>query len=90
MTTRDLLVQKLDDDTHVRGDPRMIAALNSLRDIVSTNKGMPSSTFGLPKIVGQEQSMYEFNLPPTQAVLDMIRKVKGMAHLLESRFGPTI
>jgi hypothetical protein len=78
IAARDLLVQMLGNHSHVRANPKMIAALSSLRQIVEADKVTPSQR--KPKLTGlggSRQLIYELKLPPTDVVLDILRKSKG-------------
>jgi hypothetical protein len=79
ITTRDLLEQTLNNHSHVRDDPKMIAALSSLRQIVEADKVEHSRK--KPKLTGLEggvkQSIFELKLPPTEVILDILHKSKG-------------
>jgi hypothetical protein len=78
IAARDLLEQTLGNNLHVREDPKMIAALSSLRQIVEADKAEPSQK--KPKLTGLgevRQSIYELKLPPAEAILDILRKSKG-------------
>ncbi|KAL9093861.1 MAG: hypothetical protein Q9165_003784 [Trypethelium subeluteriae] len=77
IAARDLLVQTLGNDSHVRDNPKMVAAMNSLRQIVEADKEEPlqkkSPMMGLG---ASRQPIYELKLPPTEIVLDILRKSK--------------
>jgi hypothetical protein len=78
IAARDHLEQTLGNHSYVRDDPKMIAALRSLRHIVKTDNVEPSQR--RPKLTGlggSRQAIYELTLPPTNAVLDLLRKSKG-------------
>jgi hypothetical protein len=78
IAARDLLIQVLGNHSHVRANPKMIAALSSLRQIVEADKIKPSQR--KPKLTGlggTRELIYDLKLPPTEVVLDIIRKSKG-------------
>jgi hypothetical protein len=78
IAAQDLLEQTLGFHTHVRENPKMIAALNLLRQIVEADKVEPSQKRSkLMHPGGLRQSIYELKLPPTEAVLEILRKSKG-------------
>lgn len=77
---RDLLVQTLGNHSQVRNNPRMITALASLRQIVEADRVEASQQQKL-KLTGlgrPRQLIYELKLPPTEGVLEILRKSKGM------------
>jgi hypothetical protein len=78
IAAQDLLEQTLGNHSNVRDKPEMIAALSSLRQIVESDK--VDSSQKKPKLMrlgGLRQSIYDLKLPPTEAVLDILRKSKG-------------
>jgi hypothetical protein len=79
IAAQDLLERTLSDGSHVRDNPKMIAALDSLRHIVDANRLEPSQKNSkLVRLGGSRQSIYEVKLPPTEIVLDILRKSKGI------------
>jgi hypothetical protein len=83
MAARDFLVQMLGNHSQVRDSPRMVAAMNSLRQIVEADSMEPSQK--KPKLIGlgvSRQPIYELKLPPTEIVLDILRKSKGKSGTL--------
>ncbi|KAI9685189.1 MAG: hypothetical protein M1822_004776 [Bathelium mastoideum] len=77
IAARDLLVQTLGHHSHLRDNPKMVVALNSLRQIVEADKVEPLQK--KPKLIGlgaPKQSIYELKLPPAEIVLDILRKSK--------------
>ncbi|KAI9654358.1 MAG: hypothetical protein M1821_006674 [Bathelium mastoideum] len=77
IAARDLLVQTLGHHSHLRDNPKMVVALNSLRQIVEADKVEPLQK--KPKLLGlgaPKQSIYELKLPPAEIVLDILRKSK--------------
>ncbi|KAL9071511.1 MAG: hypothetical protein Q9157_005439 [Trypethelium eluteriae] len=77
IVAQDHLVQTLGNDSHVRDNPKMVAAMKSLRQIVEADKAEPLQK--KPKLTGlgaSRQPIYELKLPPTEIVLDILRKSK--------------
>jgi hypothetical protein len=73
-----LLEQTLGTHSHVRNNPKMVAALNSLRQIVEADKVEPfQKKSNSIRVGGLRQSIYELKLPPTEAILEILRKSKG-------------
>jgi hypothetical protein len=77
IAARNLLEQTLGNHSHVRDDPKMSAALSSLRQIVEADKVDPSQKKSkLTGLGGTRKSIYELKLPPTEVVLDILQKSK--------------
>jgi hypothetical protein len=78
IAARDLLEQTLRNHSPVRDDPKMVAALSSLRQIVESDKVKPSKKKSkLLGLGGGRQVIYELKLPPSEIVLDILHKSKG-------------
>jgi hypothetical protein len=78
IAARDLLEQTLGNHRNVRDNPKMVAALSSLRQIVEMDRVEPSHK--KPGWMGlgiSRQAIYELKLPPTGVILEIIRESKS-------------
>lgn len=73
VAARNLLVRRLGDQADLATNSKLNAALDALRRIVEANVTEPSAR---PQM-SATSSIYDLKLPPTDFVLELLRKSKG-------------
>jgi hypothetical protein len=85
---RELLEQAVRDSAFTVETPEMSSAISSLRQLASTSDNISATERGsLHRPMGEAwQDLRKLPLPPTNAVIDILRRSKGFSGTFQSKY----